>query len=90
MSALEFIVIAIAGWRLAFFLTREEAPWRLMARFRERFSFGGLLSCIYCASVWTAVLCYLVWFTPLQPVIWMAALSGAGLMLAAYTGAGHA
>ena len=89
MTPLDFIIIAIASWRLAFLVTREDAPFKLALKFRSRFPLGGLTTCLYCASVWTAAACYALWLTPLQPLVVIAAVSGAALMLAAYSGANH-
>lgn len=89
MNPFEFVVIAAACWRTAHLLVYEEAPFRLVARIRERTTLGGLLSCMKCASVWTAALMLALWFTPLQPMVWIAAISGGALMLASYTGANH-
>lgn len=89
MNPFEFVVIAAACWRTAHLLVYEEAPFRLMARVRERTTLGGLLSCMKCASVWTAALMLALWFTPLQPVVCLFAISGAALMLASYSGVNH-
>lgn len=85
----DFIIIAVAAWRLAFFVARESGPFDVMTRVRARTTLGGLLTCVYCASVWTAALMLAFWFTGLQVAVYVAALSGAGLMLAAYSGANH-
>lgn len=89
MSAFEFLVVALACWRAAHLVVNEDAPFRLMARLRVRTTLGGLLTCIYCASMWTAALMLALWGTPLQPVVWIAAVSGAALMLRSYTGVNH-
>ena len=89
MSVVDFLIVAVAAWRLAYLVTKESAPFNLMGRFRARTTLGGLLSCIYCASVWAAALCYVLWLTPLAPLVVIAALSGAALMLASYTGVGQ-
>lgn len=89
LSPFDFLILAIATWRTAHLLVHEDAPFHFMARIRARTTFGGLLTCIKCASVWTAALLLLLWFTPLYPLVWIAALSGAALMLGSYTGASH-
>jgi len=80
------IILALAAWRLAYMLTNEAGPFGIFAWIRERV--GGALECVYCCSVWTAALWVLLWSTPLQPIIIIFAVSGAALMLAAFTGAG--
>ena len=87
LSLLDLLVIALATWRLAFLLAREDAPFALLKRLRAKTTLGGLLNCLMCASIWCAALCYVLWQTPLQPIVVIAALSGAALMLASYTGA---
>ena len=89
MSLPDVLIIAAAAWRLAYLVTKEDAPFRLMARLRSRTTIGGLLDCIKCASVWTAALMVLLWVTPLQPVVFVFAVSGAALMLASWTGVHH-
>ena len=70
-------------------ITREECPFGICAHLRKLLPLGGLTSCIYCMSVWMAALCNAVWLTPLQPLVVIVAISGASLMLAAYSGAHH-
>jgi len=90
MQALDILILALAAWRLAYLITRENGPYDVAGRFRSRFPLGGLTSCIYCASVWTALATYLLYMTPAQPLVIVAAISGAALMLASYTGVNHA
>lgn len=87
MTALELLVLALAAWRLAFMLVLERGPFDLFARLRARWPLGGLLTCVYCASVWTAALLLLLWPTPLRFIAVVLAVSAAGLMLAAFSGA---
>lgn len=87
MDGLTLLILSLATWRLAYLMAKEDAPFRLMTRLRERTTFGGLLTCIYCSSVWAALAVLALWFTPFQPVVWLLAVSGAALMLGSYTGA---
>lgn len=87
MDALSFLIIALAAWRLAYLVTRETGPFELCTRLRERFPLGGLLTCTYCASVWTAAIAVGLWHTPLQIGLYALAASAAGLMLATFSGA---
>lgn len=89
MTLTELIIIGLACWRLAHLVVHEDAPWRIMARLRARTTLGGLLDCIYCASIWTAALCWLLQQTPLYPVVIIAAISGFAMMARSYTGAGR-
>lgn len=36
MSALEFVILALAAWRLAYMLVREDGPFAMFARLRRR------------------------------------------------------
>lgn len=86
LTPLDLLVIALATWRLAYLMAKEAAPFHLMTRLRQRTTFGGLLSCLYCSSWWAALVMLALWFTPLQVVVWVFALSAAGLMLGSYSG----
>lgn len=89
MDATALIVTALAAWRVAYLVTREDGPWAVLHRLRTRWPLGGLLNCVYCASVWTGAIAVGLWHTPLQIGLWALAASALGLMLASYTGAGR-
>lgn len=89
LQPLDLLILALACWRLAYLLTREAAPFNVMTRIRARTTLGGMLDCLMCASVWAAALVLLLWYTALQPLVWIAAISGAALMLASFSGANH-
>jgi len=67
-------------------LVREAGPLNVFARLREHTTLGGLLECVFCASVWTAALLWLLWLTPGRPAVYVLAISGAGLIAASWTG----
>ena len=81
--------MALATWRLAYMLTYEMGPWGVFERLRGLTTLGGLLVCVYCTSVWAALALWVVWGTPARPLVYVLAVSGAGLMLASYTGVHH-
>ena len=89
INLIDLLVLSLATWRLAYLISRESAPFNIMGRLRDRFPLGGGTKCLYCMSVWAAALMLLLWHTPLQPLVWVAAVSGAALMLASWTGANH-
>jgi hypothetical protein len=89
MQPFDLLVLVLATWRLAYLITKEDGPFKLAVRFRERFPLGGLTTCIFCASVWTAIVCYMLLLTPLAPIVYMAAASGGAMMLWRYTGGDH-
>lgn len=92
MNPLDVLIAALMCWRLAYLVTREDAPFALMRRIRERTTLGGLLTCIKCATLWTAALAVFLLPHPADIIgygVYVVAVSGAALMLASYTGAGH-
>lgn len=82
------IILSIATWRLAFFVSHEQGPFAFMSRIRAKTDGGGLLTCIKCVSVWAALLLLIAYYSPLVPLVWVLAVSGLALMLSSYTGAG--
>src|SRR3989442_6631016 len=51
------ILSILCVWRVTHLLQAEDGPWDIMVRFRRRAgsgSFGNLLDCFYCLSVWIA------------------------------------
>ena len=85
MEALDLILLAVATWRLAYLITREDAPFAIMRRIRAITTLGGLLDCIYCASVWCAFGLVLIY--PYAPVlVWGLGVSGFAMLAHRYTG----
>ena len=89
LTPFDALILGLATWRIAYLAAKEAAPFGIMTRIRARTTLGGLLTCLYCMSVWAAALMLLLWHTPLQFLVWVAAISGAALMLASWTGANH-
>lgn len=82
-------MLALATWRLSYLLVREDGPYNITKRLRALFSLGGLLDCIYCVSVWAALLMYGLLPTPAAPVVYVLAISGAAMLMHRYTGGNH-
>jgi hypothetical protein len=89
LSPFDLLVLCLATWRLAYMVTRESGPFDVFTTLRERLPLGGLTSCIYCASVWAALLLLLLWHTPAQPLLLVLAIAGGALMFGSYSGANH-
>lgn len=89
LSALDLFIIAAASWRLAYMLVNEAGPFQMFARLRRWSTFGGLLECIYCTSVWTAAIVWLIYLTIFRPVTFILAASMIGLAVSSYTGVGY-
>lgn len=96
LTPFDLLIIVLAAFRLAWFITRESGPYNIAANLRKLTTLGGLLDCWKCASFWTAALVLMLWFIPnadLQPygrgvVIWFA-VSGGAIIGAHWAGANH-
>lgn len=81
------VILGLAAWRLAFLITQEDGPFNVFYRLRQRFPedghgrIGDLLNCVYCMSVWTALVCVWLWRTELQVLVWVLAASGGALLV---------
>lgn len=82
----DVIILALATWRLSHMLVTEQCPFSVCVWMRERI--GGALTCIYCTSVWVAVLHLFLWYSVGKPLVIIFAISGFALMLRSYTGVG--
>lgn len=90
MTPFELLLASLAGWRLAYAITAEACPFNVCQWVRQKFPLGGLMTCIKCATFWTALLMLvLLHIPPLEYVVYVFAISGGQIMLAAYTGAGR-
>lgn len=85
----DLIVLALATWRIAYLLVKEAAPFDIMTRIRSYTTLGGMLDCIYCASVWVSIAVYIALQTSLSHVVYIAAVSGLAMLLWRYTGGSH-
>jgi len=73
----EILAVGLSGWRLAIFLVKERGPWDISLRLRclagiehndngesvswpEKF-LPSLLTCPWCASVWTTLAAWGIW-----------------------------
>jgi hypothetical protein len=80
-----FIISALSVWRLTHLLTKEDGPFDLFFRLRQKVGavfFGHLLDCFYCLSIWLALPFAIGLGTNLKEVflLWLA-LSGAACLL---------
>lgn len=99
VSGLDFIILGFATVRLSYMIMWERGPWNLFVRLRtwagiehedgvsvvypDTFS-GRLLQCIYCLSVWVAVLLFLAELVIPWSRIVVAPLGISGLALLIY------
>jgi hypothetical protein len=90
VTVFTFLVCALAAWRLAHMFTLERGPFDVFQRLRAHTTLGGVLDCVYCLSVWTALLfislAMFAWDSAaVQVFVYALAASGAALMLGAYS-----
>lgn len=88
MTPINLLILALFAWRLAYMLVKEAGPFEIFTRLRAVTTAGGLLTCIYCCSVWTALLGYILIETTLAPIVYIGAASGLALWGHKYTGWG--
>jgi len=72
---MDFLVMALAVWRVSCMLVREDGPVWVFGKFRKAMgvrydAYGNpygdswwsqLFTCIYCMSVWIGIMCTLFW-----------------------------
>lgn len=69
-------------------LTKEEGPIGVFLFARRKLKWLGVLDCIFCTSMWIAVLSVALWHFNLALIMYPFAISGGAMMLRSYTGAG--
>ena len=89
MPPLDLLIIALATWRAARLLTQEDGPFDSIAKFRTRYPLGGLMTCIYCMSIWVGSGAYLLWYYSVPHVLEIGAIAGAAMLLHRHTGGNH-
>jgi hypothetical protein len=81
----ELAVGAAAVWRISHLLHAEDGPWDVFARLRKLVgsgTFGKMLDCFYCVSVWVALPVVLgMSGTWRERILLWPALSGAAILL---------
>ncbi len=86
MTPFDFAVIALATCYWAFVIPKKAGPYALFERLRARVTFGGLLLCPPCLSVWVGGLLWLIWQTPAAPLVTISAVAGLATLAGYYTG----
>jgi hypothetical protein len=85
MTAIDFMIAALATWRVAALLVREDGPFDVFAHLRRLLGAGmagRVLDCFYCTSLWVAAPAA-VWLVGLSGrllVVWLAVSGAAGLL----------
>lgn len=75
---LVLLMLVLATWRISYMLTLESGPFGVFERLRKLPN-GGLLTCIFCLSVWMAALMLVLY--PVVPVVIYALAISAGALL---------
>jgi uncharacterized protein DUF1360 len=80
-----FAMAALAVWRVTHLLSREDGPWDVVARLRNRAGesfLGKLLDCFLCLSLWVAAaVAFVLAPRPRDWILAWLALSGAACLL---------
>ena len=82
MNAMTYLILALATWRTASILIHEEGPFHLFSRLRwwagihgEEIHDGllaGILSCMWCCSMWVGAAWTLMLYVFPEVAIWLA------------------
>ena len=78
-----YILTALATWRISSLLVHEDGPFNIFKRLRKLAGlenvveipdgfFPGVLSCVWCASLWVGAVWALVWWLAPEVVEWLA------------------
>lgn len=83
----DFLILAIATWRLSYMLVSEPGPGNLLTKLRTLPN-GGVFDCLFCTSFWVGLLGYWLYTVDFMPLVYPFAISGLAMMLRSYTGVG--
>jgi hypothetical protein len=88
MTPFEFLLFALATWRVAYMLVGEDGPWLIFRRLRESTGITHdqdgavlivpertlpmLLSCVWCTSVWVSAGWTILWLLLPTPAVLLA------------------
>jgi hypothetical protein len=85
MSIVDVVAGSVAIWRVTHLLAKEDGPWDLIVSLRKlagSSTFGKMLDCFYCLSVWVAVpFAWALGTNWKERLILWPALSGAAILL---------
>lgn len=82
------IILALATWRLSFMLVSETGMFGVFTFIRKHANVSGVLNCIFCTSVWVAILIMVVWYSDLYPSVYVLAISGGAMVMRSWSGVG--
>lgn len=61
-ASIWFMIIALAGFRMARFIVMDTGPWQCMARIRNRYAAYEVLHCVHCSALYTCAVAYLLYW----------------------------
>ncbi len=95
-KAIEFAIMALATWRVAFLLVYEGGPFGIIRYIRqwlgidhgpdgqplpyEGGGFGGLFACIWCMAFWHAIMVLVIWVYAPYVVVGLALWGAASII----------
>lgn len=79
MTPLDLLTLAFATFYVAEVVTRQDGPFRIFDRVRQRFT-SSLFSCAVCFSVWAAIGVWAMYQVRPEPVV-MLAMAGAAVFV---------
>src|SRR3972149_1864058 len=59
LNFFDIVIASLGVWRLAHMLKHEAGPWDVFIRIREKLGngmLGKLMDCVWCSSVWLAII----------------------------------
>lgn len=89
LTALDFLILAVATWRASYMLVKENGPRHVFAHIRDMTRHWELFDCQYCVSIWVAAFMFIAMIGPFAPLVLVFAVSGMAVMLGNYTGADY-
>lgn len=92
MTPLDFAILGLAAWRLAYLLARESGPYNVLVRLRmgARWALRSTADpktpgCVLCVSIWTAIGLFALWQVVQWPII-MLAIAGLAVAIDEFAG----
>ncbi len=86
MTPLDFLLIALSSFYVAYAVANTHGPFRVFETLRARVPLGGLTACLVCLSPWAAALFYFLLTTPAAWLVWVMAAAGASVFVWRWTG----
>lgn len=66
MTIFQFILAALACYRVTVLIARDAGPWNIFIRLRKMTRLSKLLSCPFCVSIWVALAIEIAFYFSVQ------------------------